>query len=71
MESITKIKEQLPQGAQAEIAKRANVHFSLVHRVLNGKSENVDVLNAIADYLTELKQKKEAALKRISSLIEE
>lgn len=70
MEDITKIKEQLPQGAQAEIAKRAKVHFSLVHRVLNGKSENIDVLNAIADYLTEIKEKKQAAINRISSLID-
>ena len=70
MESIAKIKEQLPQGAQAEIARRANVHFSLVHRVLNGKSENIKVLNAIADYLTDLKNEKDAAMVRISKLID-
>jgi predicted transcriptional regulator len=65
-----KIKEQLPHGAQTDIAKRANVHLHTVTRVLNGESENVAVLNAIADYLTERKNEKQNANNRLSSLID-
>jgi predicted transcriptional regulator len=65
-----KIKEQLPHGSQTEIAKRANVSLNTVHLALKGKCDNVDVLNAIADYLEELKGKKSAAMNRISSLID-
>jgi len=67
---FTKIKEQLPHGAQTEIAKMAKVTNNTVHLVLTGKSDNIDVLNAIADYLTCLKEKKAAANNRLSSLID-
>ena len=65
-----KIKEQLPHGAQTEIAKMANVSLNTVHLALKGKCDNVDVLNSIADYLEALNAKKGAALNRISSLID-
>lgn len=65
-----KIKDQLPHGAQTEIAKKANVSLNMVHSALKGKCDNIDLLNAIADYLTELKQKKQAANNRLSSLID-
>ncbi len=65
-----KIKDQLPHGAQTEIAKMANVTNNTVHLVLNGKSDNVVVLNAIADYLTSLKAKQQAATNRLASLID-
>jgi hypothetical protein len=65
-----KIKEQLPYGSQTIIAKRANVSVSAVNNALKGNCENVNLLNTIADYLTEIKAKKTAALNRISSLID-
>ncbi len=65
-----KIKDQLPHGAQTEIAKRAGVSLNMIHSALKGKCDNVDVLNVIADYLSELKEAKSAALNRISSLID-
>jgi predicted transcriptional regulator len=64
-----KIKKQLPHGAKTEIAKMANVANSTVLKVLNGESDNIDVLTAIADYLTNLKNKKEATNNRLTSLI--
>ncbi len=67
---ISKIKEQLPHGAQTEIAKRAKVTNNTVYMVLTGKSDNEAVLNVIADYLTELKEKKEATTKRLKSFID-
>lgn len=67
---ITKIKDQLPHGAQSEIAKRLNVSLPLVNKVLNGKSEETNVLNGIADYLTDLKSKKAEALNRLAALID-
>jgi predicted transcriptional regulator len=64
-----KIKEQLPHGAQTKIAKMANVALSTVHLVLNGKSDNEDVVNAVIDYLTELQVKKKSAQRKLSLLI--
>lgn len=68
MESLAKIKDQLPYGAQTEIAKKANVTVQLVNRVINGEVENLDILNAIADYYAIYKEKKDKALSRLSSL---
>ncbi|RYY21108.1 MAG: hypothetical protein EOP41_08540 [Sphingobacteriaceae bacterium] len=68
MESITKIKQQLPHGAQSEIARKMNVSVGLVNRVLLGQIENIDVFNAIADYYAAYKEKKDKALSRLSSL---
>ncbi len=67
---ILKIKELLPHGAQTEIALRCKLTVCHVNRVLNGKSDNTQVLEAIADYLTEFKKKKVKALSRLSSLID-
>ena len=68
MESLAKIKDQLPYGAQTEIAKKANVTVQLVNRVINGDVENLDILNAIVDYYEVYKEKKDKALSRLSSL---
>jgi len=65
-----KIKKHLPHGAQTEIAKRANVSLNTVHLALNGKSDNVDVINAIADYLEDHQAKKQTALNRLSSIMD-
>ena len=65
-----KIKAQLPYGSQTEIAKRANVSLSAVNSALNGHCDNVELLNTIADYIIEVKEKKQAALNRLSSLID-
>ncbi len=69
MEDIKKIREKLPHGAQTEIAKIANVHFTLVNRVLNGKSTNTRVLNAIADYLIDKKKEENQIHTKFSSVI--
>lgn len=68
MESLAKIKDQLPYGAQTEIAKKANVTVQLVNRVINGDVENLDILNTIVDYYEVYKEKKDKALSRLSSL---
>lgn len=68
MESVTKIKQQLPHGAQSEIARNIGVSVGLVNRVLLGQVENLDVINAIADYYAIYKEKKDKALSRLSSL---
>lgn len=67
---IEKIRKQLPFGAQTEIANKCGVKVSLVNRVLNGKSDNTLILDAVADYLTEFKKKKDQAISRLSSLID-
>ena len=61
-----KLKKCLPHGAQTEIANTANVSLQTVHYVLKGKSQNIKVLNAIADYLTAIKSTEE----RLTSLID-
>ncbi|HVS92446.1 MAG TPA: hypothetical protein VHE59_10455 [Mucilaginibacter sp.] len=66
---ISKVKAQLPHGAQTEIAKRASVTKNTVHLVLTGKSDNIVVLEAIADYLAELQAKKQATTERLSKLV--
>lgn len=66
---FTKIKEQLPYGALTEIAKKAKVHVNTIIKVLNGKSENIYAINAIADYLEAHNAQKDTAFKRISSII--
>lgn len=68
--NIDKIKSKLPFGAQTKIAKKANVSVSNVNRVLNGKSEDAEILNAIADYLSELKIKQLKVNSRLASLID-
>lgn len=70
MESLAKIKEQLPYGAQTQIAKIVNVPVQLVNRVINGEVENLDILNAIADYYAAYKEKKHSAMNRISTLVD-
>ncbi|WP_316777739.1 hypothetical protein [Pedobacter antarcticus] len=65
-----KLRKQLPFGAQTEIAKIANVHISLVNRVLYGKSQNTKVLNAIADFLTMYKEQQQTALNKLASFID-
>lgn len=70
MESVTKIKQQLPHGAQSEIARKIGVSVGLVNRVLLGKTENTDVFNGIAEYYSEYKEKKAEAVKRLSSLVD-
>lgn len=70
MENILKIKNQLPHGAQTEIANSAKVSVVAVNRVLNGKTTDVKIMNAIADYLTKLKDDKASAEKRLASLID-
>lgn len=67
---FTKIRKQLPHGSQTEIAKKASVHINLVHRVLNGKSDNIQVLTAIADYLSDLKEKENNVIDRLTSLVD-
>jgi len=71
MKDIAKIKEQLPYGAQSEIARKMNVSVVLVNRVLNGGKHNrPDVLNAIADYLSDYKKLKNEAESRLNSLLD-
>ncbi len=70
METLVKIKDQLPYGAQTEIAKIANVTVQLVNRVINGEVENLDILNAIADYYAAYKERKGSTMDRLSSLVD-
>lgn len=70
MLDLTKLKNKLPHGAQTQIAKNANVHLNVVHRVLNGKSENLIVLKAIAEFLKSHDKIRTETLKTISTLID-
>ena len=54
--SNQEIKEVLPYGAIKEISARAKVHHNTVTRVLNGRSDNLKVKNAIAGYLSRKKR---------------
>jgi len=67
---LTKIKGQLPHGAQSLIAKRLNVSLPLVNKVINGKCEENSVLNGIADYLIEIKAQKNEVINKLASLID-
>lgn len=67
---LKKLRNQLPHGAQTKIAENANVHLNLVYRVLNGKSKNLMVLQAIANYLKDHNKVKSETLESISSLID-
>lgn len=67
---LDKVRKQLPFGAQTEIAKRCNVKVTQVNRVLNGKAENTQILEAVADYLSEIKSHEERVINRLSSLID-
>jgi hypothetical protein len=49
-------KINLPHGAQKIIALKANVSDHTVRNVLNGTSQNWDVLKAIKEYLNEYKE---------------
>jgi len=62
---IEKLRVQLPHGAQTEIAKKSGVSLQTVHYVLKGKSANLRVLSAIADYMEHYNSTEQ----RITSLI--
>lgn len=64
-----KIKAMLPHGAKTVIAKNASVSLQTVHCVLNGKSNNIKVINAIADYLIDFRDTEKNAIERLASLI--
>lgn len=48
------------KGHMTEIADRAGVSLTTVHRVLTGRTENTEVLNHCVDYLAELMVKRNA-----------
>ena len=63
-----KIKAMLPHGAITKIAKNSSVSLQTVHCVLNGTSNNIKVMNAIADYLIEFQKIEKMAIDRLASL---
>lgn len=70
MIDIEKIREQLPYGAQTEIAKLAQTTVVAVNRVLAGKSKDLEILNIVADYLAKHKAKQEEVNKKLAALIQ-
>jgi hypothetical protein len=60
----------LPFGAQSIIAKNENVHVTLVNRVINGKSSDPKILNAIADYLLNIKVENKKVSEKLAALID-
>lgn len=72
--SITEIRKQLPHGACKEIAKRTKLSVCTIHDVLSGKRKSAKetlILNAIADYLTEIKAQERAALDKLNAALSE
>lgn len=70
--SISYIKSQLPHGAMSEIAKRTKLSIYTISTVLSGKrksTKEILILNTIADYLTELKDKEREALERVNAIL--
>lgn len=69
MESLAVIKDLLPHGAQKEIALRINTTQLEVNRVLNGRTEDFIIMEAIADYYAEYKERKRKISERLTSLV--
>jgi len=69
MEALKIIRDELPRGAQQQIAKNINVHYVLVNRVLNGTSDNMEVMTAIADYYSDYKKKMDEVSARLNALV--
>ena len=69
LKDLSEVKAQLPQGAIKAISKRSGIGYYTVLRILNGDTKSVhlgDVINATAEYLTELKGKEKKALKALN-----
>lgn len=72
--NLTEIKKQLPHGAYKEIAKRTKLSSCTIHDVLSGKrksSKEILILNTIADYLTELKNKERETIDKLNAIMSE
>lgn len=50
------VKKLLPYGANKVIAMRSNVTVFTVSRVINGYSNNPNVLKSLKDYIEEIKK---------------
>lgn len=61
------LKEVLPYGSMKKIALRSKKSIYTVSRVVNGGSNNTDVMNSIKDYLQEMNANK----KELRAIIEE
>lgn len=57
---IHDVRKELPFGAIAQIAKRSNVTYQTVTRVLNGKSENRNVKIALTEFIKEMNETNQA-----------
>lgn len=69
---LTGIKEQLPHGAIAQIARTAGVLAPTVSRALNGDKRSPklpDIIKATADFLTEYRAKEKAAATALNQLL--
>jgi len=67
-EQSKRIKELLPRGQLATIAKQLNVHHSLVYRTLAGKVDSPRVIQALVDAAEAIKKTKEDISNRIDEL---
>ncbi len=63
-----KLKEVLPHGACKEVAKRSKTSIYTVSRVLNGRSNNMNVVNEIRKYVEELRTTKEQINETVEAL---
>jgi len=63
-----KLKEQLPPGAQKEIADNTGYSFQFVSLVLNGDRFNDVIIEAAISYLSAYKKKKTALNKKIEAV---
>lgn len=66
--NIEGLRKILPYGAIKEVAKRSNTSIYTVSRVLNGGSNNVDVINKLKEYVSEMKNTKEEINNTVQSL---
>lgn len=61
-------KSMLPHGSITVIAERIGLSKQAVSQFLNGKTNSKTVENAVLDYIVELKQKRNAKLRKAGLL---
>jgi len=67
-EQLQKLKKNLPHGSVEKIAALAKVSKSTVYKVLDGKRDNIKVLNMAIEIALEHSQQNKGIQKKIAEL---
>ncbi len=54
--ALNKLKKSLPKGYRAKLAEKYNCSISYIDNVLNGRTENIDVVQLGLDMIEEIKK---------------